>query len=325
MSESAQTFSIGDCIVERPTPAGDGFSARGSAGPLGAVAPSGHGGVERQGRPWSPERADGATASEGAPAIEWETVVVTRNPATPGGGKPAQKSKKRPMTSRRPTTAIVGGVSHVAGGWGEYEAARRAAEREMQGVYGGSADGKTYYAGRTVIGGKDAAESLLTSRPPRALQKAAEHLAKSLGALEDTLCDPDDDGLWACEDPSVLSTGKKSFVGFVVPSLISEDVDSFVANGDYTSPDDLYTIADAAISTAAALGAPMTPMPALKGRGIPPLPARMVPANDSGAVAKLEAASIPYVSRVEELQAAVASVFDKVADVIDKKLASEKQ
>lgn len=296
MSESPQTFSIGDYIVERQE------------------------GV------WAPEHTNDATASEDTPIIEWETIVVTRKPTTSDSGKPPQKPKKRPMAGRKPTTATVGGVDYSMGGWGEYEAARRTAEREMRGVYGGGDGGKkTYYAGRTVIGGKDAAESLLTSRPPRALQKAAEHLAKSLGNLEDTLCDPDDDGLWACEDPSVLSKGKKAFVSFVIPSLISEDVDSFVANGDYTAPDDLYTIADAAISTAAALGVPMKPMPVLKGRSIPPLPARMIPADDSDAVAKLEAASIPYVSRVEELQAAVASVFDKVADIIDRKLASEKQ
>jgi hypothetical protein len=321
MTETLQTFSIGDYIVERNKGAWAPDDSDDTTPTIEDIPQGLRALPETQGQgPWvsyNHRRPEG---------IEWETVTATHKPTAPGKEKLTQKLKRGAASGHKFATATVGGVCHVTGGWGEYEAARRAAEREMHGVYGGGGGNlKTYYAGRVAIGGKDVAESLLTSRPPRALQKAAEHLSKSLGNLEDTLCDPDDGGLWTCEGLSQLSQQKKPFVSFVIPSLISEDVDSFVADGDYTSPDDLYMIADAAASIAANLGVPMGPMPILKGRDVPPLPARMVSTDDSSAVAKLEAASVPYVSRVEELQAAVASLFDKVADIIDKKVSAEKQ
>lgn len=255
--------------------------------------------------------------------IEWAIVDVPRPEKEAVPAKP----KKRLKYSRSKSTATVGGVDYSFGGWGEYEAERRKAEREVRG--GGESGGapdpvQTYYAGRTFVGGKDVAESLLSARVPRAMRKAADHLSKSLGNLEDTLCNPDDSGLWQCTSPSTLVEPKRAFRAFpsiVVPPLTSEDVDAFIKNGDFMSPDDLYLIADDAIATAAAIKQNVRLPPAFKGHAFPPLPARVVPTKDEAAVAKLELAALPYVSRIEELQSAVASILDTVASAIDKALA----
>ena len=58
---------------------------------------------------------------------------------------------------------------------------------------------------------------------------------------------------------------------------------------------------------------------------MPALPARMVPVGDDEAVAKLEAAAVPYVTRLEQLQSAVADILDRTATVVDRATAKHKR
>lgn len=310
-----ELVSLGDFVVDRP-----GGAQRG-AGPLLDSEPLG---AEEE------DETSCACAGDGV-GLEWDDIVVKRR----NTGQRQATNRGRRTSSR--VTATVGGVDYSVGGWGEYEATRRVAEREARlwGVTGGSSRScgcsgdvelrvySEYYPGRKFVGGRDVAESLLVARPPRALAKAAEHLATSLGDLEDTLCDPDDDSLWECASPSTLHEPKgvpKTFPSIVVPSLTSDDVRTFMSKRDFTSPDELYAIANDAISTAASVREVIKPPPSLKGHGVPPLPARTAPTNDDAAVAKLEAAAIPYVNHVEELQSAVASILDRTAAAIDRAL-----
>lgn len=46
----------------------------------------------------------------------------------------------------------------------------------------------------------------------------------------------------------------------------------------------------------------------------------MISVSNDEAVARLETAAVPYVSRIEELQSAVASILDEAAIAVDKAL-----
>ena len=152
--------------------------------------------------PSGPGDSSGASDGEGGP-IDWAGIVVGTASAhveeeengQAAAAKGDQKSRKspgrKPKSQKAPKSSkavvIVGGVGFSSGGWGEYEAVRRKAEWEAKAkritIQGGcpctaGADGgpfyrASFYAGRTTIGGHDAAESLLSARRPRALEKAA--------------------------------------------------------------------------------------------------------------------------------------------------------
>lgn len=294
----------------------------------------------------------GALARGGASPRRGAKAAKARGPSRPQPGpQPGPQLGPQPgpkgSSQAGHLVAVVGGVEYAFGGWGEYEAVRRRAVHESEAAMipsalyilkgarekgGSSSHARAFYAGKAVIGGREAAESLLSAHPPRALIAAARHLARSLGGLEDSLCDPDETGVWSCESPAALLSGRSipeepaSPKGVTIPTLTSADVESFVDGAEYTSPDNLFAIANDAIATAAALRVPIESPPALHAShtrwsaAIPPLPARIVATdgvNAASAIQKIETAAIPYVSRVEELQCAVAGILDRTATAID--------
>lgn len=212
------------------------------------------------------------------------------------------------------------------GDWARYEADRRRAQRK----YGG---GEKWYAGRTYVGAAEVAHSLVSSVPVAPLRKAAEHLERSLGRMEDSLCDPSDDGLWECLPPSALGRGSQSEYQaserevsggadlLTVPTLTSADVRDFLSDpGAASDPEKLDDLASDAGAVAAALGAPLDALPTYRPPGLPPLPARTVPVANDAAVLRLEAATVPYVAKLELYQASVANRLEATANVIDKAL-----
>ena len=255
--------------------------------------------------------------------------------ARPGPGGPRGPRRPAKAPKRAKGTAVVGGFAFTVGGWGAYEAERRRAIRAAQ-IQARDAAGvpadcpcnrrgfyrESFYPSRTTLGGRDAAESLLGARgAPRALRKAAASLSASLGRLQDALCDPDEDGApLECASAQALRGRTKGFPSATIPPLAAADVDAFMAEGSYADAEDLAELADSAIATAATLREYLKPPPALRGRPAPAVPARVVEAADDGEVARLEAAAVPYVAHIEELQAAVATILDQTSAAIDRRL-----
>jgi len=255
-------------------------------------------------------------------------------------GLVAPRSRPRPRDGAR---AVVGGVDYAVGGWGEYEIGRRRARWEATG------GGKTgvsrlpgaaradpaerpgaCYGGRTYIHADDAVRSVVGARARRGqsvLQRAALRLADALGALEDRLCDPDDDGVWECAPATALrpvSTLRKARLAgeapraqyLTIPPVTSADLRAFAADpaqeGDPLALQELSVDVRAA---AAAVGADLPPLPALAARHTA-LPTRAVAVTDDEAVLRLEAAVAPYVASLEALQAALATQLDTAATAI---------
>lgn len=213
------------------------------------------------------------------------------------------------------SNCIVGGVEYAVGGWGKYEIDRRKARWEMT-----KESPAIKYGGRSHISSTDVAHSVLGQSSP--LKQAAEHLARSLGKMQDAVCDPSDEGLWECLPPASL-TEPRTHTTLIVPSLTSSDVREFIEDPDsWTDPDTLESLAEDATIVSASLGVYADELPPLKPKTeIPPLPARVIQTDDSAGVIRLEAATAPYIEGLERYQAAVAQRFDTVAGVIDKALA----
>jgi len=214
--------------------------------------------------------------------------------------------------------AVVGGADHAVGGWGAYEAARRRAEWEHSRVAPGSR-----YSGRSYIHGLDAAHSILVGSrgavggaradlpraPESALRRAALRLADALGALEDELCEPDEDGVWECVGPGDY---------LVIPAVTSADLRAFAEDPEKeTDPETLYELDGDVATAVAALGTalPSGPEFVLK-RGLPPLPTRTVLVGDDEAVLRLEEEAEPYVAALEQMQAVVATRLEAATAVV---------
>ncbi len=222
--------------------------------------------------------------------------------------------------------AIVGGADHAIEGWGAYEVARRRAEWEHGRIALGGVRVRpgSRYAGRTYIHGLDAAHSVLVGSraavggagrgaSKSALRLAALRLADALGALEDELCEPDEDGVWECASrpsggPAVL----------VAPAVTSADLRAFAEDPTQeTDPETLYELDGDVATAAAALGSilPQGPEFALR-RDFPPLPTQTVLVGDDEAVLRLETDVEPYVVALEQMQAAVATRFEAATDAV---------
>jgi hypothetical protein len=221
--------------------------------------------------------------------------------------------------------AVVGGAEYVVGGWAAYEIDRRreraAALAEQGAIVAGNPPRARYPPGRKYIHAHDAVHSVM-SRARRtgaydadlgetALVAAAKHLAAELAALEDRICEPDEDGVWEVALGHVL----------VVPPLTSADLAEFAADpAAQVDPAALKALADDAARVAAygvtAQALADTPEPSRPA--LPPLPADTVPLGDDAAVLRLEGAVEPYVSAVEELQAEAATRFETAARAVTK-------
>jgi hypothetical protein len=217
-----------------------------------------------------------------------------------------------PALPRPGATAVIGGVEYAVGGWASYEVARRRARRDT----GGESPGARYArpGARALLYADEAARSILGgARAGRTtpLQRAATRLADTLAILEDRLCDPDDEGVWECASPRGA--------GLAAPPLTSADLRAFAADPSRgVDPDDLYSLSEACLATAASVGALPTALPPLapaRGR-LPPLPARPVPIDDDDAVLRLEAESEPYASAIEDVQAALARQMEATGAAI---------
>lgn len=124
-------------------------------------------------------------------------------------------------------SCIVGGMEYSVGGWGQYEADRRRAQwgitKSITRVGGADEEDseaglswKEIYGGRSYIGARDAARSLMAAAPKtQPLRKAVIHLASSLKRLEDMIV----------TDWDKLPTA-------ILPSLTSEDVEIFLSDPD---------------------------------------------------------------------------------------------
>jgi hypothetical protein len=256
----------------------------------------------------------------------------------PGKGAALREADPRPR-------AIVGGVDYAVGGWGEYEVDRRRARWEAVKTGGGGASAggadrpAARYPGRTYVSADDTVRSIVAGsravlgggsagleRQTTPLQRAALHLADTLGRLEDRLCDPDDDGVWECEPATALrrlgarrnKAAAKAAVYLTVPPLTSADLRAFARDpAQESDPEAMYDLGEDVISMTAAVGVVLAPLPQLVDRGsLPPLPSRVVPVTDDEAVLRLEAASVPYVASLEGIQAALASRLDAAATAI---------
>jgi hypothetical protein len=237
----------------------------------------------------------------------------------------------------------VGGVGYAVGGWGAYEAERRRARWEAT-RHTARAEERpgARYAPRTYITADDAARSLAAGageRPPGAVRVAALRLADALGRLEDRLCDPDDDGVWECESATALrrlGPGRPNPAAaeaaryLTVPPVTSADLRAFAEDpAQAGDPEALYDLGDDVAALAAAVGAALPPLPPSAhpaGRAglprVPPLPSRVVPVTDDEGVLRLEAAAVPYVASLEEIQAALAARLDAAAEAVGAALAS---
>jgi len=207
--------------------------------------------------------------------------------------------------------AIIGGVDYAVGGWAAYEIDRRHERYAASRHNGGAIEvpGK-HYGGRSYIHSRDIVQSVLGGAES-ILAKAASRFADALARLEDRLCEPDEDGVWEC------ATSPKNRT-LTAPALTSVDVREFAADTAHQAdPDALAEMGEDVLTVAAVLGAPLVDMPAISRDKLPPLPHRMVAVSDDAAVIRLEAATVPYVTSVEELQAALANRFEAATAVVE--------
>jgi hypothetical protein len=243
---------------------------------------------------------------------ECKARVGTAPTAAVGGSKTAVRGRSR-------DSVIVGGAEFIVGGWGKYEVEKRHARWEASREHPGAV-----YGGRTYIGAADVVQSALSDRPAVPLKTAAEHLAKSLGTMQDVLCDPSGDGIWECLSPASLT--QPMHTTLTAPSLTSDDLNEFLGNQEsWTDPDALDALAEDASTVAASLGVYADALPPLKTKSqLPPLAQRLVRTEDDVAVLRLEASTTPYIETLESYQAAVAGRLDAVASVIDDALGKRK-
>lgn len=205
---------------------------------------------------------------------------------------PAERSTETPKRA----TAIVGGVEYSAGGWGRYESERRRARWDVS----KKNEWQEVYAGRSYVGGSDAAKSLLdSSRHGQPLQKALMRLAEALRAVETKTC------------RNVLGTEFRA-QEMILPALTSDEVLIFAKEPNDWMPEEL----DELLESIAEISFGQE-KPALSD--LPPLPARFVKTSDGAAMVKLEEASLPWVQAVEEYRARAATFIDAAAASIEKK------
>ena len=212
-------------------------------------------------------------------------------------------------------SAIVGGREFVLGGWGAYEADRRAVQWELE-----RRPYRPYYAVEAA-GPEDAVRSLVTGGSRgfggRALKGAAARLQLALGALEDQYCSGEDG--FFCATPARPDS-------LTIPPLTAADLRAFLEDPEsWVDPVELYELGEAAGVAAAGAGAalPALPRPAgalvregasAYGLGAP------IPVDDDEAVMRLEASVAPRVAELEALQAAVATRLDRAAAAIEGRL-----
>jgi hypothetical protein len=259
----------------------------------------------------------------------WERPDAGNAPTR--GGYPEVAARER--AGRETSRAVVGGADHAVEGWGGYEIARRKAEWKENKRVGGSSRPGDRYPGRTYIHGHDAALSILASSRETvgggasfdskqarghgspgtnksALSRAATRLADSLRALEDRLCEPDEDGVREC--------AKYGTKDLVIPAVTSDDLREFADDPEQEAdPEALYELDEDVAASVASLG---VFLPSLSGislkSGYPPLPTRAIQVSDDEGILRLEAATGPYVASLERAQAAVATRFDIAATAI---------
>jgi len=225
-----------------------------------------------------------------------------------GGGKPRRDNAR----------AVVGGIEFTVGGWGSYEIARRNAR--WAAVTGGSTQPAlserpgSRYPDANYVYADDAVRSIMRARKS-VLARAAGRLSTALGRLEDRLCDPDPDGVWECASGRSLQGGP-AFI--TIPPVTSADLRDFATDdAQQIDPRALSELGEDVLATVATLG---EALPALPSTTVPALPVRAVPVSDNEAVLRLEAASAPYVTSIEGLQAALASRLDAAATIINDKM-----
>jgi len=230
------------------------------------------------------------------------TVPVSAGPPAGAGGGASPR-------------AVVGGREFALGGWGAYEADRRAILWEIEGrPYRG------YYAA-DLAGPEDAVRSLVSGGSRgfgnRALAGAAARLELALGRLEDQYCSGEDG--FFCAAPARPDS-------LTVPPLTAADLRAFLEDPEaWADPAELYELGAAAGVAAAGAGAALPPLPPptagfARARALPGEPEGLVPVGDDAAVMRLEASVAPQVAGLEALQAAVATRLDRAAAAIEGRL-----
>ncbi len=219
-----------------------------------------------------------------------------------------------------PCRAIVGGREFVLGGWGAYEADRRAALWELE-----SRPYRSYYSAE-VLGPDDAVRSLTGGSrgfESRALTSAAARLQLALGQLEDRYC-IGDDGFFLCAATARARPGPPE--SLTIPPLTAADLRAFLeAPSVRSDPTELYELGMAAGAIAAESGAPLPDLPPptadfAEANSLSGALAQPVPIGDNEAVLRLEASVAPRIARLEALQAAVATRLDQAAVAIEARL-----
>lgn len=274
------------------------------------------------------------------PAVNGRAGVKAHAAALPCRDCQHEKTGARARISAKTgVRAAVGGVDYAVGGWGAYEIVRRRERWEATGGRQNKARNYAHetYAGRTYIHADDAVASIVTSKKtPSALRRAAASLARALGALEDKLCEPDDDAVWECASAMQLREKKPAKPNsptahaiITIPPVTSADLRSFVDDPHQEAdPLAMYELSDQVNTIMAAIGADPRQLPLPERslifpqlrenhRNLPMLPSRSVQVSDDEAVLRLESAVAPYVASIESLQAALAAQLDAAAAAVD--------
>jgi len=214
----------------------------------------------------------------------------------------------------RPSSAIIGGVEHIVGGWAKFAIDTRCFRSKNDcTVRPGD-----LYSGRTYVYADDAVNSLTeeTWRTPGVLKSAIIHLADGLARLEDQLCEPDGDSVWECGNPSGLASKIQHF-SIAIPPLTSMDLRAAAADPRLgADPDAMRDLADAVLEVAAAVGEELPPLPQIKG--LADFPDHPVRVADDEAVLRLEASVAPRLETLEAYQAALAGRIDEVARAVER-------
>lgn len=235
--------------------------------------------------------------------LQFTVPVIADRPAPDGDG------------GAEPCRAVVGGREFVLGGWGAYEADRRAALWEFEG-----SRYRPYYAA-DLAGPEDAVRSLVSGGSRgfgnRALSGAASRLQLALGSLEDQYCSGEDG--FFCAAPARPDS-------LTIPPLTAADLRAFLEDPEsWADPSELYELGEAAGVAAAGAGAALPPLPPptaafARESDVPREPEGLVPVDDDAAVMRLEASVAPRVAGLEALQAAVATRLDLAAAAIEARL-----
>jgi len=229
---------------------------------------------------------------------------------------------------RRGLRAKVGGKEYTVGGWSAFEVNRRQARWESAKTGGAPPEDErpgTRYPDNDYVYADDVVHSITHGgAQTRPLIKAANRLSDTLRRLEDRLCDPSADGVWECLPATVMREHEPPETSAIltIPPITSVDLREFATDSkQQSSPEAMFELGEDVLSTAAAVGVPLSGFPPIDESGsLPALPTRAVRVDDDEAVLRLEAATGPYLTSIEDMQGALATRLDAAATAISARL-----